>query len=78
MSSKSKIEEVQFYLDRSLDALITLIRSIVDNPRIPENERFQAMCMLAEHHGSITQSLAARISAGLEQCLAEQESARTE
>ena len=73
MSSKSKIEEVQFYLDRSLDALITLVRSIVDNPRIPENERFQALCMLAEHHGSITQSIAARISAGIEQCLAGQD-----
>ncbi len=69
MSGKSKIEEVQFYLDRSLDALVTLLRSIIDNPRVPDTERVEALRKLADHHGSIANFIFARISAGEQQGL---------
>jgi hypothetical protein len=73
VSSRSKIEEVQFYLDRSQDALNLVVRSILDNPRIPDLERLMAFRMLAEHHASIATFIASRITGGAMQGQAKRE-----
>ncbi len=67
MGSRSKIDDVQFYLDRSQDSLITLIRSIIENPRIPDLERLQALQMLADHHQYIADFISSKISSGEQQ-----------
>ena len=64
MTTKSKIEEVQFYTDRSKDALVTIIRSVVQNPRISDEERLHALKMMAEHHSQIAEFIAGRILEG--------------
>lgn len=64
MTTKSKIEEVQFYTDRSKDALLTFIRSVLQNPRISDVERLEALKMMAEHHGQIAEFIAGRILEG--------------
>ncbi len=64
MTTKSKIEEVQFYTDRSKDALVTIIRSVVQNPRISDEERLKALKMMAEHHSQIAEFIAGRILEG--------------
>jgi hypothetical protein len=64
VTTKSKIEEVQFYTDRSKDALLTLIRSVLQNPRISDVERLEALKMMAEHHGQIAEFIAGRILEG--------------
>lgn len=74
VSSRSKIEEVQFYLDRSQDALNLVVRSILDNPRIPDLERLMAFRMLAEHHATIATFIASRITGGAMQGQAKRES----
>ncbi len=64
MSVRSKSEEVQFYLDRSKEALIMVLRSIIDNPRLPNQERLESLRMLVEHHASIASFIAGRITDG--------------
>jgi hypothetical protein len=74
VSGRSKIEEVQFYLDRSQDALNMVVRSILDNPRIPDLERMMAFRMLAEHHGAIAVFIASRVTEGASQGYAKADS----
>lgn len=64
MTAKSKIEEVQFYADRSKDALVTVIRSVIQNPRISDEERLEALRVMAEHHSQIAEFIATRIAEG--------------
>lgn len=64
MHSRSKQEEVQFYLDRSKHALVTVLRSIIENPRIEDGERLDLLEMLAGHHGSIAEFILERIQDG--------------
>lgn len=66
MSGRSKEEEVQFYLDRSKEALIMVLRSIIDNPRLASQERIDSLRMLVEHHASIANFIATRITDGQE------------
>ena len=51
--SRTLSQEVQFYLDRSQEALITLLRSILTNPRLTPEEQFTALKSLGEHHRQI-------------------------
>lgn len=64
MNSRPKTEEVQFYLDRSMEALLMVLRSIIDNPRISDGERIESLRMLAGHHGSIADFISERIADG--------------
>lgn len=64
MSHRSKIEEVQFYLDRSQDSLLATLRSILTNPRISDDERLQALRMMSAHHQEVFEFIAARIFDG--------------
>jgi hypothetical protein len=64
VSSRSKIEEVQFYLDRNKEAVITLIQSILQNPRLDDHERFAAMRALGEHHRVIADFVCGCLEAG--------------
>jgi hypothetical protein len=64
VSGRSKAEEVQFYLDRSKEALIVVLRSIIENPRLANQERIDSLRMLAEHHASIADFIVTRIADG--------------
>lgn len=64
MSHRSKIEEVQFYLDRSQDSLLAMLRSILTNPRISDDERMHALRMMSAHHQEVFEFIAARILDG--------------
>lgn len=62
----SKDVEVQFYLDRSKESMLTLLKSIISNPRIPEADRFKLLQQIAEHHAMIAQLIGQRLIAGEE------------
>ncbi len=64
MSSRSKLEEVQFYLDRSKEALIMVLRSVIENPRLDNHQRIEYLKMLADHHGAIAAFIHGRIEDG--------------
>lgn len=64
MSHRSKIEEVQFYLDRSQDSLLATLRSILTNPRISDDERLQALRMMSDYHQEVFEFITARILDG--------------
>ena len=64
MSGRSKAEEVQFYLDRSKEALLMVLRSIIDNPRLANQERIDSLRVLVEHHASIANFITTRITDG--------------
>jgi len=59
-----KDQEVQFYLDRSKESVITILKSIVDNPRLSDSEQFQAMHTLASHHFAIAQLIQEKLNNG--------------
>lgn len=64
MKNRSKIEEVQFYLDRSQECLVAVLRSIITNPRLPEEEKFAGLKMLAEHHSMVASFVAQHLRDG--------------
>ena len=64
MNSRSKEDEVQFYLDRSKESVITILKSVISNPRLEEAERFAALRMLTEHHQAIADLLKQRLEQG--------------
>jgi|LakMenEpi03Aug12_release.lakeMendotaPanAssembly.Ray.scaffolds.fasta_scaffold209890_2 hypothetical protein len=64
--SRSKEGEVQFYLDRSKESVVTLLRSILGNPRLTESEQFKFLHDIAQHHGAIADFIAQKLSEGEE------------
>ncbi len=64
MKNRSKIEEVQFYLDRSQECLVAVLRSIITNPRLPEEDKFHSLKMLAEHHHAVATFVSEQLRAG--------------
>ena len=55
VASRSKVDEVQFYLDRNKEAVVNLIHSIIQNPRLSDHERFVTLRALGEHHRVIAE-----------------------
>ena len=53
MIFNDKQSEVQFYLDRSKEAFITILRSIVENPRLSPEESFRYLKEIHEQHSLI-------------------------
>ncbi len=64
MQSRSKQEEVQFYLDRSQEALVTVLRSIIGNPRMSGEEQFSVLRALEQHHRQIAELIGQRLTDG--------------
>ena len=64
MVSRSKAEEVRFYSDRSQEALITVIKSIMYNPRLNDAERIDTLRAIEEHHRMIADFIQQRICDG--------------
>jgi hypothetical protein len=62
--NRSKESEVQFYLDRSKEAMLSLLRSIIGNPRLTEAEQFKYLYDIAQHHGAIAELIANRLCEG--------------
>lgn len=63
----SNHDEVQFHLDRSLDSLLKLITSISTNPRTAGDEKLVLLKMVSDHHRVIAETLAAKVTAGIEE-----------
>ena len=61
MKDPRKNCEVQFYLDRTIDAAVMIMRSIVHNPTIAIEDQIEALRRIADFHGSI--------ALDLEQCI---------
>jgi hypothetical protein len=64
VKNRSKIEEVQFYLDRSQECLVAVLRSIITNPRLPEEEKFHSLKMLADHHQMVASFVSQQLREG--------------
>ena len=64
MTNRNKIDEVQFYLDRSQDALLTVLRSIVGNPRLQGDERLNALKMMGDFHHQVAEFIWQKICEG--------------
>jgi hypothetical protein len=52
-----KSKEVQFYLDRTIDSAVMIMRSIVHNPRLSTEEQIAAIKCIADFHASIALDL---------------------
>jgi hypothetical protein len=64
LKNRSKIEEVQFYLDRSQECCIAVLRSILTNPRLPEQDKFECLRLIAEHHQMVGSFVAQQLDDG--------------
>jgi hypothetical protein len=60
----NKLQEVQFYLDRSQDSLLTVLRSIVGNPRLQGDERLTALKMMGDFHHEVANFIWQKICEG--------------
>lgn len=64
MTKNQKIQEVQFYLDRSQDSLLTVLRSIIGNPRLQADERLTALKMMGDFHHEVADFIWQKICEG--------------
>jgi hypothetical protein len=64
VTNRSKIDEVQFYLDRSQDSLLAVLRSIVGNPRLQGDERLNALKMMGDFHHEVANFIWQKICEG--------------
>lgn len=64
MTNSKKIQEVQFYLDRSQDSLLAVLRSIVGNPRLQADERLTALKMMGDFHHEVADFIWQKICEG--------------
>ena len=64
MTKSDKIQEVQFYLDRSQDSLLSVLRSIIGNPRLQADERLTALKMMGDFHHEVANFIWQKISEG--------------
>ncbi len=63
-NNSSKLQEVQFYLDRSQDSLLTVLRSIIGNPRLQADERLTALKMMGDFHHQVADFIWQKICEG--------------
>jgi hypothetical protein len=61
VKDKQKSQEVQFYLDRSIDSAVMIMRSILENPRLSVADRIDALSQIANHHSSLALMLQTRL-----------------
>ncbi len=64
MTNNNKIQEVQFYLDRSQDSLLAVLRSIVGNPRLQGDERLTALKLMGDFHHEVANFIWQKICEG--------------
>ena len=57
MAQTTKSDEVQFYLDRTIDSALRIMRSILNNPRMSPLEQIDELKRIADFHGSIALDL---------------------
>ena len=53
MVKEQKEQEVEFYLDRSREAAITIIKSVASDPRLREEEAMKMLFSIAKQHRQI-------------------------
>jgi hypothetical protein len=64
VTNNNKIQEVQFYLDRSQDSLLAVLRSIVGNPRLQGDERLTALKLMGDFHHEVANFIWQKICEG--------------
>jgi hypothetical protein len=64
VTNRTKIDEVQFYLDRSQDSLLSVLRSIVGNPRLQGDERLNALKLMGDFHHEVANFIWQKICEG--------------
>jgi hypothetical protein len=64
VTNRSKIPEGQFYLDRSQDSLLALLRSIVGNPRLQADEHLAALKLMGDFHHEVANFIWKKICEG--------------
>ncbi len=64
MLCRTKLNEVQFYLDRSKDSLLATLRSVISNPRLSDEDRMLLLCMMRDHHRQVFELIDSRIMEG--------------
>lgn len=67
MAVQRKVQEVQFYLDRSKESLITTLKSILGNPRLSLEEQVSYMRMMSDHHRDIFEFIEQKLDSGKQQ-----------
>ena len=70
MVCPSKLNEVQFYLDRSKDSLLSTLRSVITNPRLSDADCMVLLRMMSDHHLAVHQLISGRIEQGEQNGLA--------
>jgi hypothetical protein len=68
---RTKSEEVQFHLDRSLESTLKLIRSVIDNPSLDPSEQLAYVKMVSEHHRRMATEIESYVVAGLQRGIRE-------
>ncbi len=64
MLCRTKLNEVQFYLDRSKDSLLATLRSVLTNPRLSDEDRMLLLRMMGDHHRQVFELIDSRIQEG--------------
>lgn len=64
MLCRTKLNEVQFYLDRSKDSLLATLRSVISNPRLSDEDRMLLLRMMGDHHRQVFELIDSRIQEG--------------
>lgn len=61
MKNQRKSQEVQFYLDRSVDSAVLIMRSVLENPRLELADKLEALALIANHHSTLALMLQTRL-----------------
>ncbi len=64
MSSSAVTQDVQFHLDRSKESVVSLLRSILSNPRLSPEDQFAALKAIGAHHRAISELVESKLSEG--------------
>lgn len=70
MYFNDKEKEIHFHVDRSTEAATTLLKSIVENPRLDAEQQFSLLVKLARHHQDIVAQIGGSMIAGQSMFLA--------
>jgi hypothetical protein len=62
--SSNVVEDVQFHLDRSQEAVLTLLRSILSNPRLAPEEQFVALKAIGSHYRTVAELVEGKLREG--------------
>lgn len=71
MSSRTKCQDVQFHSDRILEATTMVVKSIIEDPRVPMEEKIQLLTTLSGVHVGVVEMIHSAIESGCYRAIAE-------